>query len=84
MRHFDNGQMLLRYDLACMRPASKRGKLMAERLEALIASSAPERLSWERGQLLVIDNYRMLHARGPAVVTDKDRVLIRILVGGKQ
>jgi L-asparagine oxygenase len=78
------GLLSIRYDTDCMRPASAKSERLRLQLETLIAESAKIGISWVHNALLIVDNARMLHARGGARLPDEDRVLIRILVGGRQ
>lgn len=73
-----------RYDVGCMRPAGNKSAQLQLEIEVLISSSKPLTVSWSKQALLVIDNKRMLHARGRAAMPDQDRKLIRMLVGGMQ
>ena len=43
-----------------------------------VANTAPDRHSWRRGDVLVLDNYRVLHGRTPY---RGSRVLLRLTVG---
>jgi hypothetical protein len=67
----------IRYDPGCMHPVSP------EALEALALFSnervAPQSISfhWQPGDLLIIDNWRMLHARGHLTGASIERVLLR-------
>ncbi|WP_189472954.1 TauD/TfdA family dioxygenase [Litchfieldella qijiaojingensis] len=79
-----DGVLNWRYDTGCMRPAGRKSSELQTKIDALISSSSPARLSWATNSLLVIDNKRMLHGRGRAAAPDQDRKLIRILVGGIQ
>lgn len=71
----------IRYDRDCMRPAAKSGEFASKLLAHKIRSSRVTRLTWRRGMLLILDNYRMLHSRGAASAPDPDRELGRVLVG---
>jgi hypothetical protein len=73
------GQEILRYDAACMRPASKAFSPSGELMETGLASATKLRFEWTPGSFLVVDNWRVLHGREPAV-HDQRRVLERILV----
>ena len=79
-----NGDMKFRYDTGCMRPAGRDSAALHDRLQTLISCAQKSRVSWARNALLIIDNKRMLHARGVATRPDQDRVLVRILIGGQQ
>jgi alpha-ketoglutarate-dependent taurine dioxygenase len=39
-----------------------------------------EEIHWTQGKAVVIDNWRVLHGRGSAQRTDRDRILLRILI----
>ncbi len=79
-----NGTLAMRYDPGCMRPANSKSERLKDQLDELIAASKRITITWARWSLVIIDNARMLHARGAASAADVDRVLIRILVGGNQ
>ena len=77
-------RFMIRFDKDCMKPAlSPRGKandIVARELQ----SQKLITIDWQANDLLVIDNYRMIHARGPSVTNDSDRHLERILIVGKE
>ena len=77
----DTARGLLRFDPGCMRhpagTAPKGGGILMRRLE-----QAPlTRIDWTQDATLVVDNWRMLHARGAVAPSDTGRCLIRTLVG---
>lgn len=76
-------KVICRYDLAFMAPVSKSGEDSRDIFERYIQASHPRRVEWHRNDLLILDNHRMLHARGKSAVSDKDRVLNRLLIGGR-
>ena len=78
----DGHDLQLRFDRACMSPATSDAAPAMERMSTFIEDSTPVEIRWAPRTLLVFDNYRCLHARGPASTTDTDRVLHRILVDG--
>lgn len=80
----ENKTITIRYDTGCMRPASKNTEFLKARIEKLIETSDKTTIKWISGMSLIVDNARMLHARGSACSPDHDRILIRILVGGCQ
>jgi hypothetical protein len=75
-------QLAVRYDKDCMRPMTAE----ARKLEALINfrmdCTVQQQIDWEPECLLIIDNKRMVHARGKSNRADTNRVLKRILIGG--
>lgn len=75
-------QLSIRYDMDCMRPMTEEARELRNILVRKVETTPQLRIDWHAGDLLVIDNHRMVHARGAAKRDDEDRVLKRILVGG--
>lgn len=72
---------ILRFDPSCMHPATDGFGASRSILDRAIGTGEPVQIEWERGSLLVIDNWRMLHARPPRPAQDdSNRVLERVLV----
>lgn len=66
-----------RYDPGCMTPCDTRARHVAEYLAAQLAGAR----TWEwaqAGQVLVIDNRSVLHARAAVADGDEDRELTRV------
>jgi alpha-ketoglutarate-dependent taurine dioxygenase len=74
---------LFRYDAECMRPAHPRPSDMQEKISSRLADARHVPVEWTQRRLLVVDNHRMLHGRGPSLSADVDRHLLRILVQEK-
>jgi alpha-ketoglutarate-dependent taurine dioxygenase len=75
-----DGRERLRWDPMVMRPFISSSAQAGGRLEALIARAPQVRHVWSAGSLLLIDNWRMLHARPPC--DDRaNRTLWRLLLG---
>jgi L-asparagine oxygenase len=72
----------IRFDDACMTPMTIGAKALHERIASSIKSTNIIDIYWSSQKLLIIDNHRMIHARGKPTAPDPDRVLSRILVGG--
>jgi L-asparagine oxygenase len=76
----DDGHGRIRFDADCMIPMTREARLaqgiVAERLEG----SGRVEINWVAHDLLVIDNRRILHARGAAQARDVSRTLQRVLV----
>jgi alpha-ketoglutarate-dependent taurine dioxygenase len=72
----------IRYDKDCMRPMTAEARELEALIEFRINRTAQRQIDWESGCLLVIDNQRMVHARGKSNQIDTNRVLKRILIGG--
>jgi hypothetical protein len=56
----------LRYDPACLEAVGERGRSAFKLVEHRLALGSPETFQWQRGDILIIDNWRVLHARGPS------------------
>lgn len=69
----------LRYDQACMEPVDERGRAAMRLVEERLARCPPERHDWRAGDILIIDNWRVLHGRASASAA-AGRRLARILV----
>lgn len=76
------GRSFVRYDPGCMRAATADG---ARALAAFAAGSWPDHVaevSWRKGNVLIIDNWRVLHGRSHSNVLDPHRTLMRVYVKG--
>lgn len=71
-----------RFDSNVMRPmnASAR-RILTDFANAAIGSDKIVDVMWEETSCIVLDNWQVLHGRGPAPVGEKARVLLRIYVG---
>jgi L-asparagine oxygenase len=74
--------LTIRYDKDCMRPMTAEARELELIINSRITHSAQTQIDWEPECLLVIDNQRMVHARGKSNRIDSSRVLKRILIGG--
>lgn len=74
----------VRYDPLCMKALRGCGGKMADVLPALEGSAIASTIEWEPRSLLVLDNWRCLHARSVAIRHDDEdnRLLGRWTVGG--
>jgi alpha-ketoglutarate-dependent taurine dioxygenase len=72
--------MCLRYDPHCMRPAHARFVESQAVIESLISKAEVHTVDWVANQLLVLDNWRVLHGRGcTASGEDRNRLLERVM-----
>lgn len=78
------GAVQWRYDPGCMSPWSPAAFGARERVQDVIDQACMFAVDWTPGDLLLIDNWRMLHARGTAYTQDYDRKIARVLIGGSQ
>lgn len=69
----------LRYDPCCLEAVDERGKWALKVVETQLAKGFAHNHLWKQGQILIIDNWRMLHGRG-ASSNSTGRQLARILI----
>jgi alpha-ketoglutarate-dependent taurine dioxygenase len=71
----------VRYDRGCMMPADPAFAPAASVFEEVLGSTTPMSVAWRAGDVVVIDNWRLLHARADGDGSDAGkRLLQRILV----
>jgi L-asparagine oxygenase len=69
----------LRWDETFIQPASKTGALAAQRIVECLAHTEPQSVCLRLpGDTVLIDNWRMLHARSPISLGCEDRQIDRI------
>jgi alpha-ketoglutarate-dependent taurine dioxygenase len=66
-----------------MKPITSKARIGGDIIATAIAATEQTRIEWRIGDLLVIDNWRLLHARSEAERPDPQRSLLRILVEEK-
>jgi hypothetical protein len=69
----------LRFDPGCLEAVDERGRSAFRLLEQRLALGSPEFHEWGRADILIIDNWRTLHGRGPSDF-GSGRRLARILI----
>lgn len=77
-----HGQVRIRFEPFCMRPRSGVLCAIAEAEQALQRFTDQIDFFWELGDLLIIDNWRCLHARGNGADKSPSRHLRRWSIGG--
>lgn len=70
----------VRYDPGCMTPFANDGEYALEVYSETRWPPHIQEIRWSQGHAVVIDNWRVLHGRSGARCTDRDRVLLRILI----
>jgi L-asparagine oxygenase len=75
-------RLSIRYDAACMQPMTAEAHELQAIINSRIRRTTHNRIEWKPECLLLIDNGRIVHARGRSRQPEKNRVLKRILVGG--
>lgn len=74
----ETGVYRIRMDQGCMTPVTRHSILLFKRIWELIDKEKPHTIVWEQGDLLIFDNWRMLHGRGSSNIPDSNRTLYRI------
>lgn len=72
-------QIIFRFDPTCMRPYLSSAKQSQLILERLCCETQHTRINWSPGQVVIVDNWRMLHQRGNGPL-EEHRILQRVLV----
>ena len=65
-----------------MVPVTVGARMIRDAIREAISSSRVTTVTWCAGDLLIVDNLRLLHGRGEAARADEDRVLARVLIRG--
>lgn len=73
------GGAFLRYDPGCLEAVNQRSRLALALIEHRIAAASPQAHNWRRGDILIIDNWRVLHGRSSSDPRSGRR-LARILI----
>jgi hypothetical protein len=74
----DRVRPYFRYDPGCMEPIDRRGEEAMATMRAAVARSPADLHDWRGGDILLIDNWRMLHGRTPSAADE--RLLLRVSV----
>jgi hypothetical protein len=73
------GRAFLRYDPGCLEPVDQSGRIALGLIKNRIAAASPQAHHWRQGDILTIDNWRVLHGRRPSD-QGSGRRLARILI----
>jgi hypothetical protein len=75
------GGAFLRYDPDCLEGPDERGRTALKLVADRISDAPSEAHHWRRGDIVIIDNWRVLHGRSPSD-QGSGRRLARILIDG--
>jgi hypothetical protein len=78
---FDASRMLLRFDLGCMDAPAGTRLDGAQVIHEHLARGPVEEITWCTGTTLVLDNWRVFHARPSVSAGDHSRTLLRMMIG---
>lgn len=71
----------LRFDQECMSPVTRAASDVSRSIAACVLRSDPAIIDWAAGDIVIIDNWRVLHGRGlQSSAASTDRRLIRVSV----
>ncbi|WP_457936909.1 TauD/TfdA family dioxygenase [Mesorhizobium sp. 10J20-29] len=73
------GGAFLRYDPGCLEAVDQRGRIALALIDNRIAAASPQAHQWRQGDILIIDNWRVLHGRSPSD-PGSGRRLARVLI----
>lgn len=73
------GGAFLRYDPGCLEALDERGRRAMRLIEEKTTSAPSHAHHWRQGDILVIDNWRVLHGRSPSD-RESGRRLARVLI----
>lgn len=77
----DPSRPFLRFDQGCMTALSEAASDVVRTIAACVVKLNPAVIEWTAGDILIIDNWRVLHGRGlPSSATSTDRRLMRVSV----
>jgi alpha-ketoglutarate-dependent taurine dioxygenase len=74
------GRQFVRLDLGCMVPVSDAGKAALNAFGSENQASVVYQHEWKAGDILIIDNWRVLHGRGNVASNNQERILLRAAV----
>ena len=75
-----NSRSFLRVDPGCMIPTNSDGRTILSKYSQEQNEVSIIDHDWSVGDLLIIDNWRMLHGRGSKQEPSSDRLLLRIMI----
>ncbi|MEO9898449.1 MAG: TauD/TfdA family dioxygenase [Paracoccaceae bacterium] len=70
----------MRWDAGCMFPKDAKALKAAKALSQPANITMKTTINWQAGAFLIIDNWSVLHARGPVVDRTSRRELLRVSV----
>jgi hypothetical protein len=75
----DRSRPFIRFDQGCMIPSCPDSREALKEIDVRAAEIGPTALHWRSGDILIIDNWRVLHGRGLALsVVSSDRCILRV------
>jgi len=79
LSELDRDRPLIRFDRDCMQPAIRVSSSESV-VHSFLGCATPYSHRWQAGDLLIFDNWRILHGRGAAARVDHGRLLLKVMV----
>lgn len=80
-----DGSPFIRLDPGCMCPANRAARRFNSVYQSIVEGVSSTMVYWEPGDLVLLDNWRLVHARGaPSQSLESPRMLIRVSCGGRR
>lgn len=79
-RVYTEDNKFIRFDPGCMEPICNDGQNIMEAFSFSRQKLNTITFEWSHGDILIIDNWRMLHGRGNSLNIDSSRCLLRMLI----
>lgn len=76
----ERGRPFIRLDPGCMTALSRDGATALEAFSRERQAKILHRHDWKQGDVLLLDNWRILHARGHDMPTEAGRILVRTMI----
>ena len=73
-----------RFDRDCMTPLTRSAICADELIVRRVSDAIPTAVDWTPGKTIVIDNWRILHGRGPGSAEPEHRILSRVMVASRE
>jgi len=77
---FNQRQRNIKYDPSCMIPVNNEAKEFKKILTEILNDSQIIEVNWTKGKTIVIDNWKMLHARAKISKNNSNRILKRVYI----
>lgn len=76
----DRNLAFFRYDRDCMAPATPSASQIVHELSRQLSPEGTYQHFWQAGDIMIVDNWRLLHGRGTDAQVPKNRVLLRATI----
>lgn len=77
---YNSDSNFFRFDKNCMKSTDSEGDELLNEIDSLVQENDIKKIAWSEGDLLIIDNWRLLHGRGSSQSEDSERLLYRLSI----